>query len=136
MIDRPQQRMTAAQFRAQLADGGVQPEKRKWSNATPTVCECGRTHDSKMEAKVCRRLTLECEARGETLLQQVRMPLWCLAPGDKGSALYISIDFVIVVDNRMARAIDAKGARKSRDWLRGKRAFESSYGMELEETSK
>lgn len=109
--------------------------RRSWSAAIRTTCTGGHKHPSKMEARVCERLTMECAATGDTLLQQVRLPLVSSAPNDKGRPGYLSIDFGIVTGGRLARLIDAKSKRVSRDWARGARACESSWGIKIEEVS-
>lgn len=91
-----------------------------------------------MEAAVCNRLTLECRARGATLLQQVRFPLIGLPPKPGGRPHTVTVDFV-VVDSRgptCARAIDAKGRRVSRDWPLRAAAFLASYGHAIQETDR
>ncbi len=113
--------------------------KTTWSNAKPTVCRIGHRHASQMEARVCGRLTQECDdfpGLG-TLYQQARIPLWTLAPGKNDRPLYLTVDFVIVKDGKMVRAIDAKAkGRISRDWRRGAAAFEATYGIKIEEVDK
>ena len=74
--------MTAAEFQRSTRSGFR--GRRRWSAATPTTCSEGHRHASKMEARVCVRLTLECRASGARLLQQVRFPL--LSIGSKANA--------------------------------------------------
>jgi len=76
---------------------------------------------------------------GQKLLIHVSLPLWSSAPtvGVLGRT-HINIDFIFVelVDDvwRIVRACDAKPKRYvSRDWKRGKDAFEASYGVKIEE---
>lgn len=128
------ERWSAAKLREYVNDAGDQ--RKRWSAAKPTECECGRVHPSKMEARVCRRLHLEAEARGETLYQQVSFPLFSLAPGSKDAPMRISVDFILVRDGRMVRAIDAKSRRVSPEWKRGARAFEATYNLKLEEVDR
>jgi len=114
--------------------------KRSWSNATPTACDCGRKHASKMEARVCARLRREIDANildALTLYQQVRFPLFSLAPNEKGAPHTITVDFVVCSGSHLFRAIDAKAkGRVSRDWRRGAAAFEATYGIRIEECDK
>ena len=105
----------------------------KWSNAVKTACDCGRVHGSKMEAGVCVRMRQEAQESGLMLFQQVRIPIWSLAAKDKGTASYISIDFVFSDGHKIVRAVDAKDpGRVSRDWTRGAQAFEFCYGIKIE----
>ena len=105
--------------------------KRKWSNAVKTVCDDGHTHASKMETRVCQRLTARARVEGWTLLQQVRFPL--LAIGK----MYLTVDFVLWRSKVEWHAVDAKAAsRVSRDWRRGAAAFEATYGRRIEEIDK
>lgn len=105
---------------------------KRWSNAKPT--QVGDiTFPSKMEARVYERLLRELTP-GERLYRQVRVPLLASAPDDSGKPLNITVDFVIVTKNNTLRWIDAKGKRQSRDWRRGKAAFEAQYGP-LEEVT-
>ena len=118
------------------AQGAREKAKRPWSSAKRTRCQEGHNHASKMEARVCDRLALLCRHWGYTLFQQVRLPLWNLAPGKLDRALVISIDFAIVEDGRLRRLIDAKSpTRVSRDWKRGAAAVEACYGIKVEEVS-
>jgi len=111
--------------------------KTPWSAARATVCLSGHNHPSKVEARVCKRLSAECEADGTTLFRNVRLPLLSLGPQDTGTPLYITIDFGIVAGGKLSRLIDAKPKRrKSRDWLRGKRACESAWGLKVEEVDR
>ena len=105
--------------------------KRKWSNAVKTVCNGGHTHASKMEGRVCERLTARAQVEGWTLLQQVRFPL--LAIGK----MYLTVDFVLWRSKVEWHALDAKAAsRVSRDWRRGAAAFEATYGRRIDEVDK
>ena len=107
--------------------------------ARATVVD-GIRFPSMMEARVYSRLRLLAKAEGATLFRQVRFPLFNLAP-EEGSLLphNISIDFVLVYPDGRRRYIDAKPQRrqaKSRDWKRGKAAFEMCYQASIEETDK
>lgn len=131
-------RKPAAQFRREL-DAKLKRKTagRPWSNAKPTDCPHGHRHASGLEAKVCARLTLETRARGQTLYHQVRMPLFAMAPDERGRASFLTVDFVLVEAGRMVRAIDAKPKRrKSRDWRRGALAFAATYGIRIEEVER
>lgn len=119
-----------------LAKGRGVPGRRRWSSATPTTCPAGHRHASKMEARVCARLTLECRARGERLLQQVRFPLLSIGSKATGKPETICVDFVVVGGGTW-RAIDAKcQGRVSRDWRLRAAAFEASFGRTVEEVDR
>lgn len=118
-------RMTADEYLAWLAK-----RTRRWSNAKPTDCAHGHRHASKLEARVCDRLTRTLTP-GQVLYQQVRLPLFVLAPNENGRPLYMTIDFAIVEHGLLLRLVDAKG-RKSREWDRGARALTATYGIEVE----
>jgi hypothetical protein len=113
------------------------PFRKKWSNAVKTACDCGRTHPSKMEAAVCRRLRFELLATpGAYILHQVRWPLPNLGPTPEGGAHFLSVDFTIVTPGGL-RFVDAKSpGRVSRDWRRGAAAFRGHYGQAIEEVAK
>lgn len=89
---------------------------------------------SKMEARVFQSLSANLQP-GEQLYRQVRFPLLAVSPGKNQVPLYITIDFVVVGVGGTWRAIDAKSGRKSREWDRGKAAFEATYGIPLNEQS-
>lgn len=119
-----------------MAAKGIPFGRRRWSQATPTTCPAGHRHASKMEARVCARLTLECRATGARLLQQVRFPLLAIGGKATGKPETISVDFVIVSGAEW-RAIDAKSpGRVSRDWRLRTAAFEGTFGRRVEETDK
>lgn len=103
-----------------------------WSAAIPVVRD-GRRFASKMEARVAARLKLEL-LPGEKLFYQVRLPLLGVTPTDAGIPLYLTVDFAIVNASGLWRLIEAKTKRVSRDWNRGKRACEATYGVTIEET--
>ena len=114
-----------------VAFGRAAP-KRKWSNAVKTVCNGGHTHASKMEGRVCERLTARATVEGWDLRQQVRFPLLAL-----GNKMYLTVDFVLWRSRVEWHALDAKAAsRVSRDWRRGAAAFEATYGRRIEEIDK
>lgn len=135
----------------QLQNGdGVLPggEKRSvptFSNAKPTDCSSGHRHDSKMEMRVCERLTAEVadyntKARivAIGLVRQIRLPLLLLC-GQGEKPTYITIDFAIQrnAGPRLWRLIDAKAkGRVSRDWPARKKACELTFGIEIEEVDK
>ena len=113
--------------------------KRPWSAAVPTTVD-GVRFASKMEARVFARLKAELRP-GETLLRQVRLPLLAIAPNDREVPLALTVDFAILRVDSLApgewarlgpacwiRWIEAKGKRRSRDWARGKAAFEATWG--------
>ncbi len=115
----------------------IRSGRRRWSRATPTTCPAGHRHASKMEARVCVRLTLEARVTGARLLQQVRFPLLSIAGKPTGRAETINVDFVLIAPNAPWRAIDAKCAsRVSRDWRLRTAAFEATYGRAVEETDR
>lgn len=106
----------------------------KWSAAKPCVIG-GRSFASKMEARVFERLSTECYARpGTRLFLHVRFPLLSLQPAPNGAAMTFCPDFVIVYPDNQWRVVDAKHpSRVSRDWKRGKAAFEAEYRVAVEE---
>lgn len=115
---------------------GLPPPQKKWSNAVKTTCVYNHRHASKMEARVCERLTIECKALKDVLLQQVRLPILTL-PGEDGRVKSMSIDFVLLREGRLYRLIDAKAkGRVSRDWPARKRALELSWGIKVEEVDR
>lgn len=131
---RPVNTVPLAAFRAGRVSG--KRFGRRWSSATPTTCPSGHRHASKMEARVCARLTAECAASGARLLQQVRFPLLAIGGKTTGKPETISVDFVIVSGGTW-RAIDAKSpGRISRDWRLRTAAFEATYGRRVEETDR
>lgn len=101
--------------------------------AIRTPCDCGRTHASKGEARVCAALRADPEVY--RLLQQVRFPLLNLGGSDTGGALYLSVDFVVWRQDGTWDAVDAKHpvAPRSRDWRRGAAAFAGHYGRTVRE---
>ena len=134
----PQERMSAGEFQAKhVPEHAQSPAGRRWSAATPTECGCGRKHPSKMEARVCARLRAEL-GRGQRLYHNARMPLFVLPPSETGTPHYLTVDFLITrSDGSVWRAIDAKAkGRVSRDWRRGAAAFQSTYGIKIEECDK
>ena len=109
------------------------PLPRSWSRAVPTTLD-GIRFPSKMEARVYQTLKTSME-EGDILYRQVRFPLLSSAPTETGVPLAFTVDFVIV-RGKGWRVVDAKGKRKSREWERGKRAFEACYGVPVEEVDK
>lgn len=108
-------------------------KKSPWSNATPTEVD-GIKFPSKTEARVYRRLRGELKA-GERLYCQVRFPLLAIGPVERLRPLNFTVDFVIVQRDGTWRVIDAKTGRKSREWARGKAAFEATYNVKVEEVA-
>lgn len=128
-----QERMTSAEYRKRVTGA----TRKGWSAAIPTPCASGHRHPSKMEARVCERLTAECGLLGETLVRQVRLPLFALAPKSNGTAMYATVDFGIVRGGRLARLVDAKNpTRVSPEWARGAAAVQATYGITVEEVSR
>jgi len=115
------------------ADSSPEPAKKKWSNAVPTEVD-GIRFPSKTEAAVYRRLRHELE-QGERLYCQVRFPLLAIGPVEKLRPLSFTVDFVIVQKDGTWRVIDAKTRRVSREWARGKAAFEATYNLKVEEVA-
>ena len=119
---------------------GLPPPQKKWSNAVKTSCAYSHRHASKMEARVCERLTQTLE-KGDRLIQQVRLPILGLYNED-GRVPYMSVDFaVIALDAErgwyIKKLIDAKAkGRVSRDWPARKRALELSWGVKVEEVDR
>lgn len=114
----------------------AQPEEargRKWSAAMPTNCARGHRHPSKLEARVCAEAHAIGAAEGLEVLLQVRFPLLNLSTDDLGRVLYFTPDFTLVRFGKVVRVVEAKSRRVSRDWARGKRAFEACYGVKVEE---
>ncbi len=107
---------------------------RSHFNATPTTCDAGHRHASKVEARVCPVVRAEAPA-GATVYRNVRLPLFALPPTDTGLALFLNVDFVVIVDRRIVRLVDAKSGRVSRDWRRGAAACEATYNVKVEELS-
>lgn len=104
--------------------------------AVPTMVDDIR-FPSKTEARVYRRLRVEAVAENARLYRQVRIPLLNLAPNDNAVPLYITIDFGIVYLDGRVRLIDAKAKKwKSPEWLRGQKAAEAFYGIQIELTDK
>ena len=130
--------------------GGLR-EQAPWSKAKPTwAClKCGALalvdkttclhgqpsivrFASKWEA-TCYGTLLRTLGNGERILRQVRFPLLALAGDEAGKpASYISIDFIVVFNGQMIRAVDPKG-RVSRDWTARVAAFEVGYGIKVEQ---
>lgn len=108
---------------------------RSTFSAKQTTCERGHRHRSKVEARVCARVYADAEQDGMTAYRDARLPLWALPPTDAGIPFYITIDFVVKdVSGRIARLVDAKSGRRSREWARGRAAAEATYGIKVEET--
>jgi hypothetical protein len=98
------------------------------------VCyEDGFRFASETERRVYRRLRDEIRASGDSDLRlylQARFPLWSLAPAPDGKPRYITVDFAIVRGTQLIRVVDAKPKNRharSRDWARGKAAFDRAY---------
>lgn len=103
--------------------------KRRWSNAKPVTVR-GIKFPSKLEAAWWQHLSTVAVASGQRLYRQVRFPLLDIGGEDTGIPRYFSVDFVLR-GGPGDRVIDAKG-RESRDWARGKSAFEAEYGIQVE----
>lgn len=107
------------------------PAKRPWSSAKRCASADGTPHASKMERAVYERIKRELRP-GAVLLRQVRMPLLSIAPDNLGRPLYLTVDFAIIDESGPdacdIRWVEAKGKRRSRDWARGKAAFEATWG--------
>lgn len=127
-------RAVAAPRPARSAVAEVERPRSHWA-ATPTTCTRGHRHQSKVEARVCPVVATEAEAAKATLYRNVRLPLWALAPTDAGIPMYCNVDFVFVSGGRIVRIVDAKRGRRSRDWARGRKAVEATYGVAVEELS-
>ena len=108
--------------------------KKRWSKAKPCVVD-GVKFPSKLEAKVYGDLSLEAKAERARLYRQIRFPLPNLAPDKYGKALVFTVDFMLIYPDNRVRVCDAKG-RQSPEWLRGKKAFEAWYDVEVEEIKK
>jgi hypothetical protein len=133
---------------AQLDDqakAATQPGRRPWSAAVPCGGEGGVRFASKTERRVWERLRAALRP-GETLVRQVRMPLLSLAPDGGGKPLYLTVDFAVLShapagDDRWTalscglwvRWVEAKcRGRVSRDWRRGRAAWEATWGPIVE----
>jgi len=128
--------LTAAEYRASLRRGS-DSARRRWSNAIRTACGCGRTHPSKLQARVCARLRLECKATGARLYHDVRLPLLSIAPKRSGSPETICVDFVVVDPDGIWHLIDAKApGRVSRDWRLRTAAVWTTFGREVKEVDR
>lgn len=139
--------LTIPKGEAATSSGDVVPPPsgrlaKTFSNAKRTACGCGRTHPSKMQARVCARLREEIEFVGAangrkwTLYHEVVMPLFRLAPRSNGKPFTICVDFVVVSPTGEEKYIDAKApGRVSRDWPARAAAFAAQYGKAIEEVS-
>lgn len=110
------------------------PEKPKGHpRAVRTRCAAGHSHASRLEARVCDRLTAECAASGAYLFQQVGIALVNLAPGPNGRPLRFTVDFVIREKDGRLRYVEAKGRWRSRDYVVRRAAAEALLGVAMEE---
>lgn len=121
------------------ADGNVGAGSGTRNPASPvrsirTECAAGHVHASRLEARVCDRLTRECAETGAMLHQQVTIRLVNLAP-ENGRTLRFTVDFVVVPSNGVRRYVEAKGRWRSRDYVLRRRAAESLLGVTFEEVS-
>lgn len=83
------------------------------------------------------RLRVEAKADGARLFREVRYPLLNLASDERGKPVVFTPDFTLIYPDNTVRVIDAKAMKwRSRDWLRGKRAFEAWYGVRVEEVDR
>jgi hypothetical protein len=103
--------------------------RRAWSNAKPTTVR-GIKFPSKLEAAWFEHLCGIVKATGARLYRQVKFPLLDIGAEETGIPRYFCVDFVMR-GGTGDRVIDAKG-RESRDWSRGKAAFEAEYGIQVE----
>jgi hypothetical protein len=103
--------------------------RRSWSNAKPTTVR-GIKFPSKLEAAWFEHLSALAIATGARLYRQVKFPLLDIGAEETGIPRYFCVDFVLR-GGPGDRVIDAKG-RESRDWSRGKAAFEAEYGIQVE----
>lgn len=110
------------------------PGRPRYS-AKPTFCDAGHRHPSKVEARVCGELRTELLGTDLRLFLAPRLPLFAIAPSERGRPLYFTPDFAIVAPGgKMVRIVDAKsGRRRSPEWRRGKSAAEATYGLRVEE---
>ena len=130
----------------------------KWSRATATYAclKCGQSQaiiwkGAKRECAVCktpaRRFPSKTEARvygrlvkdygAENVYCQVRFPLLSIARTDAGIPMYFTLDFIVTAHPLASKLyMDAKsGTRRSRDWARGRAAFEKMMGCKVQEIS-
>ena len=114
---------------------GVARPTMRVAPAERTPCEVGgHGHGSRLEARICGALADYAKRLGGVLFVQVRLPLVAAAPGPDGRPLYLTVDFAVVRPPREWMWYDAKprGGRRSRDWLRGARIFEATWGPIVE----
>ena len=114
---------------APVAPAATGKIRRSWSNAKPVTVR-GIKFPSKLEAAWWQHLSAVAAASGQRLYRQVRFPLLDIGGEDTGIPRYFSVDFVLR-GGHGDRVIDAKG-RESREWARGKSAFEAEYGIQVE----
>lgn len=114
------------------------PKKRGKRSAHVTFVD-GIRFPSATQARVYQRVRAELKP-GQRLFLDAKVPLWNLEPHPNGKPRTLEIDFVIVEGlGSVVRAIDAKPKRKeaqSRDWARGRAAYEACYGRKIEETER
>ena len=132
--------ITPEEYRRRLAKRrrggwGVATPTARAGTAARTACEAGgHRHGSRLEARVCGALAAYVARADAVLFVQVRVPLVAAAPGPDGRPLYLTVDFAVVRPPRDWKWYDAKprGGRRSRDWLRGARIFEATWGPIVE----
>lgn len=118
--------------RPAFARGGFVPGAGHCS-AVPTYID-GIRFPSKLQARVYSRLVQFVSqhdgGRAETwIFREVRVPLFALPSDERGKARTLSIDFVIRFRTGALAYVEAKAKRwKSRDWDRGRAAFEALAG--------
>lgn len=110
--------------------------------AVRSKCDAEHIHDSRMEARVCMALRSELAGTGLVVFVHARLPVWCLGPQPSGRPDYVTIDFAVLRPGAVpavVRLVDAKPRRRaatSRDWRRGRRALEATYGIRVEERAR
>lgn len=137
--------------------GGQGRRGRRWSAAKPTDGSDGIRYASKMEARVSDRLRAALGPE-ERLVCQPSFPLLVLEPGRDGKVARFTPDFAILTSRKpiylrgwtwlgsdqwlmhsqdtswhqqrglWIRFVEAKGARRSRDYTLRRDAFAATYG--------
>ena len=111
------------------------PKGRSRYSAVPTTV-CGMRFASKAEANGYLILKARCPRC--VIYRQVRYPLINISPTKTGIPMWFTLDFVVRHSDpeHLARCVtyhDAKRGTRSREWARGRAAFEACYGVTVEE---
>ena len=118
------------------------PSRGGFSAAVRTGCSCGRSHPSRMQARVCLTLRAEVEPAGGWVLHEVALPLPLLGPQPRskkrktkplppGRAFTIRVDFVAAWPDGRWKAVEAKNpSMVHRDWKARAGALRTWYGRD------